>query len=261
MSGLPITFDDGAAYETFMGGWSRLAGEQFLDWLRPDAGLEWADIGCGNGAFTALICDGHAPRRVEGIDPSAGQIAHARRRLAGRPARFTQGDGMALPYDTAGFDLAVMALVIFFVPEPAQGVAEMVRVVRPGGLVTTYAWDIPGGGFPWDAGWAAMRDVGLSFNQPPQAAVSAMPALEALWQTAGLRDVETTVIEVHHAFRNFEAYWDSWRQGPGGAAAAQGRTPEQVGALRAATEARLGPPGPEGIVVHARANAVRGRVG
>jgi ubiquinone/menaquinone biosynthesis C-methylase UbiE len=40
-----------------------------------------------------------------------------------------------------------MALVIFFVPDPAKGVAEMTRVVRPGGLVAAYAWDILGGGF------------------------------------------------------------------------------------------------------------------
>ena len=41
-----------------------------------------------------------------------------------------------------------MALVIFFVPEPAKGVAEMARVVRPGGTVAAYAWDMLGGGFP-----------------------------------------------------------------------------------------------------------------
>ena len=41
-----------------------------------------------------------------------------------------------------------MALVIFFVPDPAKGVAEMARVVCPGGTVATYAWDMLGGGFP-----------------------------------------------------------------------------------------------------------------
>jgi ubiquinone/menaquinone biosynthesis C-methylase UbiE len=37
-----------------------------------------------------------------------------------------------------------MALVIFFVPDPAEGVAEMARVVRPGGIVAAYAWDMCG---------------------------------------------------------------------------------------------------------------------
>src|SRR5215475_8388019 len=49
-----------------------------------------------------------------------------------RPAKFDRGDAMALPFPADTFDVATMALVIFFVPDPAKGVAEMVRVVRPG---------------------------------------------------------------------------------------------------------------------------------
>jgi ubiquinone/menaquinone biosynthesis C-methylase UbiE len=63
-------------------------------------------------------------------------------------AKFRQGDAMALPFPEDRFDAAVMALVIFFVPDPAKGVAEMVRVVGPGGMVAAYAWDTMGGGFP-----------------------------------------------------------------------------------------------------------------
>ncbi len=51
----PIRFDDGEAYERGMGVWSRLAGDIFLDWLAPQPGLRWVDIGCGNGAFTELL--------------------------------------------------------------------------------------------------------------------------------------------------------------------------------------------------------------
>jgi ubiquinone/menaquinone biosynthesis C-methylase UbiE len=49
---------------------------------------------------------------------------------------------MALPFPGDAFDAAIMALVIFFVPDPAKGVAEMARVVRPGGIVAAYAWDV-----------------------------------------------------------------------------------------------------------------------
>src|SRR5258707_6792450 len=148
MAELQIRFDDGAAYERMMGVWSRLAGEIFLGWLAPPSGLRWIDVGCGNGAFTELIVDRCAPAEVQGIDPSEGQLAFARGRPAARVAEFRQGDAMALPFADNKFDAAVMALVIFFVPDPARGVAEMTRGVTAGGTVATYVWDITGGGSP-----------------------------------------------------------------------------------------------------------------
>jgi SAM-dependent methyltransferase len=126
-----IRFDDGAAYERTMGAWSTLAGEIFLDWIAPRPGLRWVDVGCGNGAFTELVVEKCAPTEVQGIDPSEGQLKYARARPATRKAEFRQGDAMSLPFPDNSFDLAVMALVIFFVPDPAKGVAEMVRVVSP----------------------------------------------------------------------------------------------------------------------------------
>src|SRR3569833_901522 len=47
-----IRFDDGAGYEKFMGTWSRMVGDVFIDWLAPAKGLKWVDVGCGNGDFT-----------------------------------------------------------------------------------------------------------------------------------------------------------------------------------------------------------------
>ena len=51
-----------------------------LEYADPAKGLRWADIGCGNGAFTELLAKRCAPAAVEGIDPSEGQIAYARTR-------------------------------------------------------------------------------------------------------------------------------------------------------------------------------------
>src|SRR4051794_10616423 len=121
-----IRFDDGAAYERYMGAWSRLTGETFLHWLAPPPGWRWLDVGCGNGAFTELLVERCAPTSVDGIDPSEPQLAYARTRPASRVANFHLGDAMALPFADDTFDAAVMPLVIFFVPEPAKGVAEMV---------------------------------------------------------------------------------------------------------------------------------------
>ena len=118
-----------------MGVWSRRVGEDFLEWLKLPAGLKCVDVGCGNGAFTELLAERCQPEEVQGIDPSPEQIAYARARHTARIAEFRQGNAMALPFPDDGFDAAIMALVIFFVPEPAKGVAEMARVVRPGGAV------------------------------------------------------------------------------------------------------------------------------
>src|SRR6266550_6871166 len=127
-----IRFDDGAAYERYMGKWSQLAGETFLDWLAPRSSLRWLDVGCGNGAFTEMLVERCAPVSVQGIDPSEGQLAYARTRPASRVAQFRQGDAMAQPFPDSAFDAAVMPLVIFFVPDPSKGVAEMARVVCSG---------------------------------------------------------------------------------------------------------------------------------
>lgn len=66
-----IRFHDGAAYERYMGAWSQLAGEVFLDWLAPAPQQQWLDVGCGNGAFTQMISERSAPASLHGVDPSA----------------------------------------------------------------------------------------------------------------------------------------------------------------------------------------------
>src|SRR5256885_1334321 len=93
-----IQFNDGAAYERYMGQWSQLAGDAFLQWLAPPPGLSWLHVGCGNGAFPQPLVDRCAPAAVEGIDPSEAQLAYARPRPAARLARFRPGDAMALPF-------------------------------------------------------------------------------------------------------------------------------------------------------------------
>ena len=58
---------------------------------------------------------------VEAIDPSEAQLAFARTRPSARLAKYTKGDAMALPFATATFDAAVMALVLVLVPDPRKG--------------------------------------------------------------------------------------------------------------------------------------------
>ena len=254
-----ISFNDGAAYERMMGVWSRLAGEVFLDWLAPASGLRWVDVGCGNGAFTELLFDRCAPSAVEGVDPSEGQLDFARKRLAGRLARFHRGDALQLPLSDGDFDAAVMALVIFFVPDPAKGVAEMVRVVKPGGLVAAYAWDMLGGGFTQEPIQAEMRAIGLKPTLPPRAEASRIEALRALWANAGLEDVETLEISVSRAFVNFEEYWSTSLSGTTGKLVAA-LPPAEAEELKSRVRGRLPADADGRVICEARANAVQGRV-
>jgi ubiquinone/menaquinone biosynthesis C-methylase UbiE len=103
-----------------------------------------------------------------------------------------------------------MALVIFFVPEPAQGVAEMKRVVKPGGSVSAYVWDIlEPCGFPLAALQEELRHLGITPLLPPRAEVSRIDALHRLWVDAGLDDVASREIVVTRTCEDFPDFWAS----------------------------------------------------
>ncbi len=255
-----IRFNDGAAYERYMGEWSRLAGETFLDWLAPKSGLRWLDVGCGNGAFTEMLVERCAPVSVHGIDPSEGQLAFARTRPASRVAQFHQGDAMAQPFPDDTFDAAVMPLVIFFVPDPAKGVAEMARVVRAGGHVTAYAWDMVGGGFPYEALQFEMRGLGVAVPVPPSPDASRIDAMRDLWTDAGLDSVETREIIVQRTFASFDDYWETVLGGPSVGPQLAAMASGELALLKARMRAHLPADATGRITCSARANAVKGRV-
>jgi SAM-dependent methyltransferase len=255
-----IRFDDGAAYERYMGKWSQLAGEAFLDWLARKPGLRWLDVGCGNGAFTEMLVERYAPVSVHGIDPSEAQLAYARSRPSLRIAQFRQGDAMSLPFPDDMFDVAVMPLVIFFVPDPAKGVAEMARVVGPGGIVAAYAWDMLGGGFPYNALWTEMRAMGGAVPLPPSPGASRIDAMRDLWITAGLHAVETRELTVQRTFADFDDYWTTILGGPSTGRGLATMASEDLALLKTRMHARLSANVTGRITCFARANAVKGQV-
>lgn len=260
MTDTPIRFDDGAAYERMMGLWSAKAGEIFLDWLALPQNQSWIDVGCGNGAFTEQIVRHNAPRAVEGIDPSEGQIAYAKTRAATSTVNFRIGDAMALPFEANNFDAAAMALVIFFVPEPARGVAEMARVVRPGGTVAAYAWDMNGGGFPLEIILKELRAMGLSPIWPPSADASRREEMVRLWTDAGFEGVETRRIDVTRTYASIDDFWDAASGSNSLKTALAKMAPVQLADLKARVRVHLREEPDGRITVSAFANAVKGRV-
>jgi SAM-dependent methyltransferase len=255
-----IRFDDGAGYERYMGKWSQLAGETFLDWLALKPGTRWLDVGCGNGAFTEMLVERCSPASVHAIDPSEGQLAFARTRPASRVAEFRQADAMALPFPDDAFDAAVMPLVIFFVPDPALGVAEMARVVGPGGTVAAYAWDMAGGGFPYEALASEIRGLGIAVPEPPNPGASRLDTMRDLWTQAGLEAVETRAITVQRTFEDFDDYWTTVFLGPSVGPRLAAMAPEVRAHLKAVMRARLPIDATGRVSCSARANAVKGRV-
>jgi ubiquinone/menaquinone biosynthesis C-methylase UbiE len=255
-----IRYSDGAAYERMMGRWSELAGRIFIDWLAPRPGMKWIDVGCGTGALSKLLVERCAPAEVQGIDPSENQLDFARKRLGASVAKFGRGDAMALPFSEDTFDAAVMALVIFFVPDPAKGVAEMIRVVRTGGIVAAYAWDILGGGFPVEPIRIEMRAMGLTPLDPPSVEASRVETMRGLWSGAGLDAVETGEIIVQRTFADFEDFWTTSLLAPSISPTVAAMAPGEADRLKRHVRARMSTDAEGRITYGARANAVKGRV-
>lgn len=261
MSAADRLFTDGESYERLMGRWSRLVGEAFLGWLDVPNGLRWLDVGCGNGAFTEELIFRCAPASAMAIDPSDEQLGYARRRPGASMAEFRLGDAQALPFDDGSFDVAIMALVLSFLPNPAKAVAEMARVVRPGGCVATYMWDLPGGGAPVTPVYTAIESLGSASPRPPRPEDSTRDAMQDLWEKSGLESIDTRVIRIPVAYSDFDDFWDSNTVpiGPQGKLI-DSMSPIAREQLRTHLRDHL-PVAPDGrIVYESFANAVKGRV-
>ncbi len=258
MSETNIQFTDAAGYDQYMGPWSRSVGDDFIDWLGLKAGLRWLDVGCGSGAFTERVIKRAAPRSVDGVDPAKDQIAFAQGREDLRSAKFKIGDAMALPYADASFDVAVMPLVVFFVPDPFKGVSEMARVVAPGGTVAAYGWDLTGGGFPYELVKQGLASLGRKVPEPPSPDAAEMERLRAFWTRAGLDGIQTRKIPVERTFAGVEDFWAIVRKGPVASSVLSGMTPAEVAELKKRVAPKLVPDAQGRVVCRGWAHAVRG---
>jgi ubiquinone/menaquinone biosynthesis C-methylase UbiE len=138
------TWARGAAYEPYVGRWSRLVAREFLNWLGVAPASRWLDVGCGTGALTQTILEVAVPVHVTGIDRSDGYISYAQTYVQDQRARFAVGDAQALPDESARYDAAISGLMLNFLPQPERALREMARVIRPGGIVAAYIWDYAG---------------------------------------------------------------------------------------------------------------------
>ena len=145
MSNTPVsdTWERGNPSERYIGRWSRQVAPAFLSWLDIESGKRWLDVGCGTGALCAAIIDACAPSSVTGVEPSTGFRAIAAHSLGNRVA-LHDGSAASLPLADSSVDVTVSGLVLDFVPDLPAALAEMSRVIVPGGTIVAYVWDYAG---------------------------------------------------------------------------------------------------------------------
>ncbi|GHB57090.1 methyltransferase [Streptomyces cirratus] len=252
----------GDAYERYMGRWSRLVADRFVDWLGVADGAVWLDVGCGTGALTSSVARRARPRLVVGADRSAGFLTAARA-ATGPLARFVRADARSLPVRDGACDAVVSALALNFLPTPDTALTEAARATRPGGLVACYVWDYGEGmellGRFWEA--ATLLDpAAAALDERHRFPLCRPEALRALWTAAGLDGVHVAPIEVRAGFAAFAELWEPFLagQGPAPGYVAALAPPERErlrGALRASLPVR-----PDGsLTLGVRAWAVLGR--
>jgi SAM-dependent methyltransferase len=209
MKEITIAFDNADAYDRYMGRWSRAIGEKFLAWLAPPQNARWLDIGCGTGAFSELIAQRCAPQALSGIDPSTAQIDYARGKLSNADLRVA--DSMALPFGNGEFDIVASALVLHFIPDRGKALAEMKRVTRSGGLVSSYTWErTPTADFaPYGPMVRAIETIGAEAMRSPTVPEANLEGLQAAIQVAGFDDIVVSRIEASQSFRDFDDYWQT----------------------------------------------------
>ena len=212
-------FGQAVGYERFMGRWSRMLARQFVEFALLSGAGRVLDVGCGTGALAQAILDASPQAHVVGIDPSRALVEHARSLMRER-ARFDVGDAQRLPFDDGSFDAACACLVFNFIPDQRAALAELCRVVRPGGTVATAVWDHAEGMLMlktfWDAADAV--DPGERLLEEPQPMLD-RDGLIGLWREQGLADCTTASLVFEMRFSSFDDYWQPFglAQGPAGA--------------------------------------------
>jgi len=208
-------YGDADAYDAYMGGWSSLLATSFLRFAVPRLPAALLDVGCGTGNLLAAARQAFPRAALVGIDPSAALLARAGRHPSLAGATLARAVAEALPFANATFDGVVSLLVLQEFPEPQPALAEMRRVVCPGGCVAACQWDFARMPVIATLVEALVEVAPASALRLRTARVFSDEAeLGNAWRQAGLAEVVVTRIGVTRAFPDFDALWRPLLTGP-----------------------------------------------
>lgn len=258
------TWASGDAYQRYVGRWSLLVANEFLDWISVPAQSDWLDVGCGIGTLVSRIDALANPRSIAGIDSSAGFIDYAKVHIRSPIATFQLGDARSIPFADGRFGAVVSGLVLNFVPQSDQprAAGELARVADSGATVAAYVWDYAEGQQMMRYFWDAAVDLDPAARTRAEAIKFPLchpEPLSELFAGAGLVDVDTRSIEIPTVFADFDDYWTPFLSGEAPAPGYNMSLSESARSeLREELRRRL-PVQPDGsISLTARAWAVKG---
>ncbi len=209
-------FQNAEAYEKVMGRWSRRLAPLLIRFGGLSDGDRVLDVGCGTGSLTFTVPEIANVAAVTGIDLTEPFVEFARARNSDPRISFQSADARVLPFEDNSFDRAFSMLVLQFIPDAARAVAEMRRVVRPGGTVTAAVWDSYGGRphirMIWDI--AAVLDPAIDRHHLFRP-LTAPDEMATLWRELGFLDVEQTSLLIRMEFSCFDDYWSPFTKGEG----------------------------------------------
>lgn len=229
------------------------------------AGVEWGqralDVGCGTGALAEALAALLGADSVAAVDPSQASVETCARRVPGVDVRVARAE--ELLFADGDLDAALAQLVVPWMGDPPQGVAEMRRVVRPGGVVAACTWDFASGMTMlrtfWDAAVAVDRRGATQAGALNRTRLCDPDELRDLWARVGLVEIDAGELVVGADYADFDDFWSPFPAGVGGSGTYCASLDEAgQDALREEVRRRLGSP-TRPFRLTARAWYVRGR--